>query len=67
MSDKDLFKAVRQYEKLGEVVTCGECKYYEPYNWQSNNGECTYSDEHERAVCCIDYCSKGVRKDGETE
>ena len=66
MSDKDLFKAVRQYEELGEVVTCGECKYYSPYEDEPSPfhrwGECQRLDCND-VVEMTDYCSKGVRKE----
>lgn len=61
MSDKELFKAVRQYEKLGEVVTCGECKHYKPYSHR-RWGECMRSDL-DYSVEPTDYCSKGARKE----
>lgn len=68
MSDKELFKAVRQYEELGEVVTCGECKYYKPYS-HGNFGICQRSDDdyeisgYETVEPSDDYCSRGVRKE----
>ena len=67
MSDKDLFRAVRQYEELGEVVTCGECKHYMPYS-HGNFGMCQRSDDlydEYETVEPSDYCSKGRRKENE--
>lgn len=65
MIDANDFIAAEQYKKYGRIIPCGECKYYKPYVWNKNNGECEYVADGIRFVCSLDFCSKAKEREAE--
>lgn len=50
------------YLHIGEVVRCGECKYYDDEDYGEPTRYCTW---HENVINADDYCSYGERKSDE--
>ena len=47
-----------------EVVRCKNCKYFCPYEGEEHKGDCAELVGLESCVYEDDFCSYGIRKDG---
>ena len=50
--------------ELTEVVRCKDCVFRMRTEWNSSAYYCSYHARNE-VVTAYDYCSKGIRKEGE--